>query len=176
MAAELQTGTEHPAQGAFPPFDPKTYPSTIFWLIVTFGLLYYAMARFALPRVHGILKTRSDRIHGDIAAANKLRNEAREASAAYDKTLGEARARSQELAAETRRSVKLEQDNRRQALEGSLNTKLMAAEQRIADMKADAMSNVGQIATEAASAIVEHVTGRPADADAVVRAIADARV
>ena len=176
MAAETHTGTEHPTQGTFPPFDPKTYPSTIFWLVVTFGLLYLAMARFALPRVQSILKTRSERIHGDIAAAHKLRDEAREAAAAYEATLGEARARSQALAAETRHAVKLEQDNKRQALEADLNGKLMAAEQRIAEMKANAMANVGQIATEAASAIVENISGKPADADAVARAIAGAEV
>ena len=174
MAAEHSVGAEAPS--AFPPFDPKTFPSTIFWLIVTFGLLYLMMSRYALPRVDSILKTRSKRIHGDIAAANKMRDEAREAAAAYDKTLQEARARSQQLAAETRQATKLEQDNKRQALELDLNGKLAAAEQRIAETKASAMSNVGQIATEAASAIVQHITGKPADPDAVARAIAEARV
>ncbi len=166
---------EQPATGAFPPFDPKTFPSTIFWLVVTFGLLYLAMARFALPRVSSILKSRSERIHGDIAAAHKLRDEAKEASAAYDKTLREARARSQELAAETRTAVKFEQDSKRQKLEAELNGKLVSAEQRIAEMKASAMANVGQIATETASAIVQHITGREADPTAVAKAIADSR-
>ena len=175
MASEHQTGTQQPSEGAFPPFDPKTYPSTIFWLIITFGLLYLAMARYALPRVQSILKTRSERIHGDIAAAHKLRDEAREAAAAYDKTLQEARTRSQQLAAETRNKVKLEQDNKRQALEADLTGKLTAAEQRITEMKAGAMANVGQIATEAAAAIVAHITGQPADTDAVAKAIATAR-
>ena len=177
MATEHQAGTEVASDGsAFPPFDPKTFPSTIFWLIVTFGLLYLMMSRYALPRVDSILKTRSKRIHSDIAAAHKMRDDAKEASAAYDKTLQEAQARSQELAAETRRALKLEQDNKRQSLEQDLNGKLVAAEQRIAETKAAAMGNVSQIATDTASAIVQHITGMPADPEAVSRAIAQARI
>ena len=174
MASDLHSGTQHPAESSFPPFDPKTYPSTIFWLLVTFGVLYMALYRYALPRVESILKTRSARIHADLAAANKMRDEARQAAAAYDKTLQDARVRSQQLAAETRNTVKLEQDNRRQALEADLTSKLVAAEQRIAEMKSNVMANVGQIANEAASAIVQHITGKPADPAAVAEAVAEA--
>ena len=175
MATVIPSGEGSGGQeAAFPPFDPATFTSTIFWLVVTFGALYLIMSRTALPRVKDILKTRSARIHGDLAAARTMREEALAASQAYEKTLGEARSRSQALAAETRAKVKSQQDAKRLSLEADLNHKLQLAEARIADMKTAAMANVGQIATEAASAIVEHVTGRSADADAIARAIADA--
>ena len=174
MATVIPSGESSGGQeAAFPPFDAATFTSTIFWLVVTFGALYLVMSRTALPRVTDILKTRSARIHGDLAAARSMREEAMAASKAYDKTLAEARASSQSLAAETRAKVKLEQDARRMSLEADLAHKLQAAEARIADMKTAAMANVGQIANEAASAIVEHITGRPADPDAIARAIAD---
>ena len=174
MATMIPSGESSGGKEAmFPPFDPATFTSTIFWLIVTFGLLYLIMSRTALPRVKDILKMRSARIHGDLAAARSMREEALAASEAYEKTLGEARARSQSLAAETRANVKLQQNVKRMSLEADLSHKLQLAEARIAEMKTAAMANVGQIATETASAIVEHVTGRPADADAVARAIAD---
>ena len=171
MAAEQAGG----GGDAFPPFDPHTYPTSIFWLIVTFGILYITMSRYALPRVGSILKERSDKIRERLAAARKMREEARQASAAYDRMLAEARARSQELANETRNRVKAEQDGKRKALEGELDDKLKAAELRIAETKASAMGNVGQIATETAAAIVEHLTGKPANPDQVAKAIADAR-
>ena len=174
MATVIPSG-EGPSgqEAAFPPFDPATFTSTIFWLVVTFGALYLIMSRTALPRVKEILRTRSTRIQGDLAAARSMREEAMAASVAYDKTLAEARARSQSLAAETRAKVKLEQDAKRMSLEADLGHKLQVAEARIAEMKTAAMANVGQIANEAAVAIVEHITGEPADHDAIVRAIAE---
>jgi F-type H+-transporting ATPase subunit b len=178
MATPIPPGPETSAghEGAFPPFDPGTFTSTIFWLVVTFGLLYLIMSRLALPRVKEILKTRHDKIHGDLAAARKMREEAHEANAAYEKTLAEAKAKSQALAAEQRAKVKLEQDSKRKSLEAELNAKLQTAETQIAEMKAAAMANVGQIANEAASAIVEHLTGSPADPTAIAQAIAEAKV
>ena len=177
MATTIPSGESSGGhEAAFPPFDPATFTSTIFWLVVTFGALYLILSRTALPRVKDILRTRSAKIHGDLAAARTMREEAIAASTAYDKTLAEARSRSQALAAETRAKVKLEQDAKRLSLEADLGQKLQVAEARIAEMKTAAMTNVGQIANEAASAIVEHITGRPANPDAIARAIADAEV
>lgn len=177
-AEQHTAGTQSPGGGqeAFPPFDPRTFTPTIFWLIITFGLLYLILSRYALPRIEGILKSRSARIHADLSAAHKMRDEANEAAAAYERTLSQARSRSQELASETRAKVKLEQETKRQAIEADLSSKLLAAEERISNMKSAAMENVGQIATEAASAIVQHITGKPADRDAVEKAIAEVRV
>ena len=179
MATTETAGTEAPGaphEAAFPPFDPGTFSSTLVWLALTFGALYFIMSRVALPRVHDIVKTRGDKIRGDLGAAFKMREEANEAAAAYEKTLAEAKAGSQALAQETRAKVKLEQDAKRHELEAELNAKLQTAETLIADKKASAMASVGQIANEAASAIVQHITGKPADPTAIAAAIAAAKV
>jgi F-type H+-transporting ATPase subunit b len=179
MATTETAGTEAPGaphEAAFPPFDPATFSSTLIWLALTFGALYLIMKRVALPRVHDILKNRGDKIRGDLGAAFKMREKANEAAAAYEKTLAEAKAGSQALAQETRTRVKAEQDAKRQALESELNAKLQTAETLIADKKASAMASVGQIANEAAAAIVQHITGKPADPTAIAAAIAEAKV
>ena len=178
MATPIPPGPESTGghEGAFPPFDPATFTSTIFWLVVTFGLLYLIMSRLALPRVKGILTTRSDKIHADLRAARGMRQEANEAAAGYEKTLAEAKNRSQALAGETRAKVKAEQDSKRQALEAGLSHKLQMAEAQIAESQAAAMASVGQIANEAATAIVQHITGAPADPTAIATAIAAAKV
>ncbi len=170
-----QSGTEAEGGKSFPPFDAGTFESTIFWLVVTFGLLFLIMWRMALPRVKGIIEHRHDTIQQDLAAARKMRKEASDAAAGYEKTLAEARANSQALAAETRSKVKLEQENRRQSLEAELNHKLQTAETQIAEAQIAAMENVGQIANEAATAIVEQFTGKPADPAAIAQAMAEVR-
>jgi F-type H+-transporting ATPase subunit b len=178
MATPIPPGPESTAghEGAFPPFDPATFTSTIFWLVVTFGLLYFIMSRLALPRVKEILRVRSGKIHDDLRAAREMRQEANDAAAGYEKTLTEAKGRSQALAAETRAKVKAEQDLKRQSLEAELTQKLQTAETQIAEARATAMANVGQIANEAAAAIVQHITGTPADPHAIASAIAAAKV
>jgi Plant ATP synthase F0 len=50
--AEPTPHTEVPGGHAvFPPFDTQQFPSQVFWLLVTFILLYVVMAKVALPRI-----------------------------------------------------------------------------------------------------------------------------
>jgi F-type H+-transporting ATPase subunit b len=174
MAAETKTtsevhheGGEH---GVFPPFDASTFPSQILWFVIAFAILYALMSRVALPRVGDIKKMRGDTIAAELDQAQKLQAQADAAGAAYEKTLADAKARAQNLAQEMHAKLAAETAGKRHELEADLNTRLAAAEAQISDMKSRAMSNVGAIAREAAAQIVEHLTGRPADVNAIARA------
>ncbi|MBX9759874.1 MAG: F0F1 ATP synthase subunit B' [Beijerinckiaceae bacterium] len=147
----------------FPPFDSSTFASQLFWLAITFGALYYALSKIAIPRVAEILETRSARIAGDLDAAVGAKKAADEAGAAYEKSLADAKATSQKTVQSLRDQLAAEADARRKALEADLNTKLAAAETQIGAMKAQAMTNVSAIAADAAAAIVRQISGRDAD-------------
>lgn len=161
-----------PKKEMFPPFDARTFPSQILWFAIAFALLYVLMARIGLPKVAAAIETRRKRIDADIDKAAAMQKEAKEAGEAYERTLSEAKGKAHDLAAETRAKIKADADGKRATLEAELAGKLAQAEAQISDMKAKAMANVGGIAREATAAIVEHLTGRPADADAVTKAVA----
>jgi len=168
------THTEVPSEhgkGVFPPFDPTTFPSQLVWLVLTFAILYALMAKVALPKIGAIIDDRQKRIADDVAEAGKLKAESEAAVAAYEQALAEARARAQVIANETRDKQAAEADASRKTLEEQLNLKLADAEKTIAATKTAAMTEVRGIATDAAKAIVERLTGKaPADA-AVASAI-----
>ncbi len=168
---QTQTGAP-PKKEMFPPFDARTFPSQILWFAIAFGLLYVLMARVALPRVAEAIDMRRKRIDADLEKAAAMQQEAKEAGQAYERTLADAKSKAQDLAAETRAKIKSDADAKRATLEAELNGKLAQAEAQIGDMKAKAMANVGAIAREATSAIVEHLTGKPADNEAVTAAVA----
>src|SRR5271163_4359214 len=47
--------TEAPGEKhAFPPFESQHFPSQLFWLALSFILLYVLMSRIALPRIGSI--------------------------------------------------------------------------------------------------------------------------
>jgi F-type H+-transporting ATPase subunit b len=175
MAAETTTAhTEAPGgHGSFPPFDRETFPSQLFWLVVCFVLLYLITARLVQPRVAGIMDSRKNRISGDLAEASRLKTEAEQAIAAYEKALADARTRAQTIASEMRDRLQAEADRNRKSLEEQLNARLAEAEKQIAATKSAAMANVRGIATEAAAAIVTRLTGVAAP-DAKVTAAVDA--
>jgi F-type H+-transporting ATPase subunit b len=167
--AHTETSGGH--KSGFPPFQKDTFATQLFWLAITFGLLYVVMSRIALPRVGAIIEARRARIDSDLADANKLKTNADDAMTAYEKSLAEARDRAHTIAAETRDRLHAEAEKNRKALEEQLNVKLMQAEKAIAETKARAMASVRSIAADAAAAIVTRLTGTAVPETAISEAV-----
>lgn len=176
--AETHAGTEAPGGahggehgGTFPPFDTSTFAGQLLWLAIFFGLLYWLMQKVAIPRIANILEGRAERIDGDLAEARRLQAESKAAIEAYEKALADARAKAQGIASETRERVAKESEENRKRIETDLNAKLEQAEAQIAATKTEALTNVRGIAVDTASAIVERITGAPAPAGDIERAV-----
>lgn len=159
------------AHGAFPPFDPETFGSQLFWLAITFGLLYYLMAKVALPRIGTILEERNDRIADDLAEAEKLKQETDEAIATYEQALGEARQNAHGIAQTARDKAKAKIDADRDRIEADLGDKITAAEAEIATVTATALADVDAIARDAAAALVQELVGSGAGKAEIAAAV-----
>lgn len=171
MATPATTGADAAHKAGFPPFQPETFPGQLLWFAIAFGLLYYLMSKIALPKVGAVLHDRAQRIAKDLDEAQVLRTKAEEASAAYEESLAKARDKAKGIAQETRDKLTAESDARRKELEGELATKLAEAEETIAAGTKAAMANVRGIAADAASAIIERLTGRPPEKPAIEAAL-----
>jgi F-type H+-transporting ATPase subunit b len=175
-ATKTEVGQESGGGHAnFPPFETKDFPSQLLWLAITFGALYYFMSKKALPAVGEIIEKRKARIARDLDDAAAMQQQADAAAAAHARMLSEARRDAQAVAQAARDRLTADSDARRKTLEGELAAKLAAAEAQIAATRTQAMTNVGAIARDAASAIFERLLGRPADASAIDSAIASVK-
>ncbi|MBV8696931.1 F0F1 ATP synthase subunit B [Bradyrhizobium sp.] len=157
--------------GAFPPFDPNTFASQLVSLVIAFVALYLIVSRIALPRVSGVIDARQAAIDGDLTAAQKLKDESDAALKAYESELAAARGRAQAIGTETREKLNAAAEAERKTLEESLSAKLAEAEKTIASTRTAAMSNVKSIATDAAAAIVQQLTGIVPDGKSVDSAV-----
>lgn len=174
MATTAHTATPGGPKAPFPPFQPETFASQLFWLAITFAALYLLASRLVLPRMGGIIDARAKRIEGDLAEAQRFKTEAETANAAYEKALADARARAQALANATREKQAADAEKKRKTLEQQLDAKLAEAEKTIAATKTAAMGNVRNIATEAAAAIVKRLTGTEPSGQAIAAAVGEA--
>lgn len=146
---------EAPAEHkVFPPFDSTTFASQLLWFAITFALLYYLMAKVALPRIAGILEDRRDRIASDLDLAESLKRDSEAALEGYEKALADARARASAIAETARGDAKQAAATKRTAVEENLAEKLEAAEKRIGEIKAKALADVGEIAVETTDALI----------------------
>jgi len=169
--AHAETGASPPQGGNFPPFDASTFVPQLFWLAVTFTVLYLALERLALPRIARVLGDRRTRIADDLNRAEKLRLEADAALKAYEKALAEARAHAAAIAQEARTAIKAESNRRIAEVEAELLRQIEAAEAAIATAKNEALAGVRAVAIEVAASIVEKVLHERPPAGALSSAV-----
>jgi F-type H+-transporting ATPase subunit b len=173
MATSAHTEVPGGGKPPFPPFNKETFASQLVWLAIFFVALYLLMWKVAIPRIGGIVEARRGRIEGDIAEANRLKEQSDAALKAYEQSLADARGRAQALANETRERMNAEVEESRRKLEAALNAKLAEAERTIAQTKTAAMANVRGIAVDTAGAIVQRLIGAAPTGKAVENAVAD---
>lgn len=155
----------------FPPFQQEYFAAQLLWFALAFAALYLLMAKVALPRVATILEDRRARIAADLAEAQRMQAASVAAAEAHEKALADARAKSQAIASGARDKMMAESETNRKALEAKLNAQLAEAEATIAGTKAQAMTNVREVAIDTASAIVERLIGTAPTGPSVTQAV-----
>ena len=162
-----------------PQLEVSTFVPQLFWLAVTFVVLYLLMAKIGLPRVGGLIEARRKRIDDDLARAAQLKTEAEVTLAAYQQALAAARAQSQAAVKETTDRLAADAAERQRQLGESLAQRIAEAEREIAAAKQRALAEMHEIAVEVARSVTEKVTGAAADpaslTTAVDRALAERR-
>ena len=156
---------------SFPPFQKDTFASQLVSLAIAFVALYLIVSRIALPRVGGVLDARQNKIDGDLAEAQKYKDQSDAALKAYEADLAAARSRAQAIGSENREKLNAASEAERKMLDEQLSQKLADAEKTIAATRASAMKNVQSIASEAATTIVQRLSGIAPDRKSVDAAV-----
>ena len=156
-------------------FGNPLMAAQLVWLLIIFGLLYYVMAVYALPRVESVLEDRRRRIDGDLDAAQGMKTEAENAITTHRAATAKARAEAQSAIAAAMATAQQDAQARADALAARLARQIADADTRIGASRDSAMGALHQVASETAAALVERLAGRsdPAKiAGAVDRALA----
>ena len=161
-----------------PQFDPSVFPTQLFWLVVTFAVLYFALSRVALPRVAAVLEARQHKVDDDLDRAAASKQEAEAVLAEYEKALADGSAEAQNILRQSADAMAAEAAKRQAALAEKLAKDVKAAEARILEAKKAAVGNISQVATEVAQAAARRLIDLDVDAaaaDASVKAVLEAK-
>ncbi len=154
-----------------PQFDPTAFTPQLFWLAVTFTVLFFAMWRFALPRLSNIMEARQQRIDADLDKAASVKEEADRVLAAYEQAQAEARDQAAAVIKQAGDRMAAEGAARHEAFRAELAERTRVAEQRIAAAKDAALANVKTVAAEAARAATAKLIGVEAPVEQVRDAV-----
>jgi F-type H+-transporting ATPase subunit b len=166
------------AEGGLPQLDTSTYPSQIFWLLISFLILYLLMSRIFLPRIGGVIEERRQRIADDFDKASEFKRQAEDAEASYRQSLADAKARAATIAQDTREQIDEEIKAMQAETDAKLEAEITAAEARIEETSARAQLAVREAARETTRAVVSTlIDEQPSDdaIDAALNAVAGSR-
>ena len=157
---QAATGEAGGGQGGLPQLtQTDTFVGQIFWTIVTFGLLYWAVAKVILPRIAGTLEERQDKIDDDLSRAEKLKGEADQVMADYEQGLQTARAEASDLLRQAEEAWAAEAGKRNAAEDKKLAQKIKKDEERIAKARAEAEGNLKTVAATVAVSLTDKLIG-----------------
>jgi F-type H+-transporting ATPase subunit b len=163
------------AEKGLPQFDITSFPSQIFWLIVSFSVLFWLMAKIALPRVGEVLEARREKITADLERAATLKADAQGVMDAYEKALSEARGQAQKLVAEAVTEATAESQRRKGELLRSLAEQDAQAQRHIANARDAAIASLQPMAAEMTQHAVAKIAGLILDEATAQAAVAAAK-
>ena len=172
--ADAMGVAEHSADSApgMPQLNFDHWGNQIFWLIVALVAIYFILSRVALPRIGAVLAERAGAITNDIAAAEDLKQKAKDAEAAYEKALADARTEANEIVAKTRAEIQADLNVAIEKADAEIAARQAEGEKAIAEIRANAMQSVEEVAKDTAQAVVAAL-GFQADAATVDKAVTD---
>jgi F-type H+-transporting ATPase subunit b len=157
-----------------PQFDPANFPSQMIWLAAIFFVLYFLVIKTTLPKVGSIVDQRTAVIDADLSAAAAARDEAMAANSGFEHVLTDARTTATKSLNDAKSAASAATDSKVKTVDATLATKVGDAEHRIATMRTAALQDINTVAAEAASDIVQRLTGMgvsAGDAAAAVTAL-----
>ena len=154
-----------------PQLDVTTFIPQLFWLAVSFLVLYLLMRLVALPRVGAVIASRRSRLDEDLKRAAEVRAQAQTVLTAYEAGLAAARAQAHEMVRQTAERSTAEITERQRQLAASLTEQIKAVERQIATAKEQAFSEIRGIAIDVARSLTEKLTGSEADEPKVAAAV-----
>jgi F-type H+-transporting ATPase subunit b len=149
------------------------YQSQWFWLLLTLGVIFFVVGRGIVPKVEATVDARDARIAGDLAAAEQARRDAEASEETWQAEMAKVHADAQAAAAEARGKAGEEAAKRLAEADAELHARTAEANAKLEAARDSALAAIGDVAADAARAIVAKVSGATvtaAEADKAVKA------
>ncbi|MBT3654905.1 MAG: hypothetical protein HOI73_07415 [Alphaproteobacteria bacterium] len=160
--------------GGLPQLDLTTWPTQLFWLVVTFAIMYLLMSVMVTPRIRSVLEDRQQRITNDLEKARDADTKVTEMRLSYEASLEAARTEAAAKARDALSEAKATADAAEAEMATKLNQKLKTAETKLMKMRDDAMASIDEVAAEITAQTVSHLTSLKPTKAAVSKSVKDA--
>ena len=159
--------------GGMPQLDPEFWLSQIFWLVITFGILYLVLSKLILPKISDNLETRKSQVLDNLELAEKQRNESEAKLKEFDNIILKSKIDSKNLFNESRKKLLNDINNKRQKLEEEIDKELKIVEAEIEELKKKSPEKINKIAIETSADVINQLIGVNVNNSSITAIVSD---
>jgi len=142
-----------------PQLNPEFWISQIFWLSLTFGILYIVLSKLILPKISANLELRKSQIQENIEAAERLRENSEIKLKEYDSIILESNSKAKNIFKDAREKVLKDINFKKETLDKQINEEIQKAEKEIEILHTGAGDKINKIAIETSSQLLKKLIG-----------------
>ena len=150
---------ESSERSGMPQLNPEFWVSQIFWLIITFGVLFIILSKLILPKISANLEARKSQILENIVAAEKQREASENKIKEYEKIILDSKNEAKNYFSKARGQILKDIDKKRETLKSEINEEIKKAEEEITDLKNKSPDKINKIVVETSSDLVKQLIG-----------------
>ena len=145
--------------GGMPQLNPEFWVSQIFWLTLTFGILYLVLSKLILPKISANLESRKMQISENIEAADKQREESEAKLKEYEKIISKSKNEAKNIYNQAREKALKDINAKKDVLDKQIDEEIKKAENEINQFRKDAPAKIIKIAIETSSELTQKLIG-----------------
>ena len=145
--------------GGMPQLDPEFWISQIFWLTITFGILYLVLSKFILPKISSNLELRKSKIQENIEAAEKQRESSEIKLKEYDEIILKSKIEAKNIFKNAREKIIKDINSKKEILDKQIEDEINNAEKEIEALRKVAAEKINKIAIETSSDLLKKLIG-----------------
>ncbi len=159
--------------GGMPQLNPEFWVSQIFWLILTFGVLYIVLSKLILPKISNNLESRKSQILENIEAAEKQREDSESKLKEYEKIISKSKLEAKNIFNQAREKALKDINNKREILDKQIDDEIYKAEQEILAFRKNAPEKINKIAIETSSELIQKLIGTDVNSSSISAIVDD---
>ena len=145
--------------GGMPQLNPEFWISQIFWLIITFGVLYVILSKLILPKISKNLESRKSQISDNIEAADKQRKESEDKIEEYEKIINQSKIEAKNIFNQVKEKALKDINSKKENLDKQIEQEIKNAEEEIKGLRKDASTKINKIAIDLSDEIIKKLIG-----------------
>ena len=159
--------------GGMPQLNPEFWISQIFWLIITFGILFIVLTKVILPKISDNLETRKSQILENIETADKQKEESQKKIDEYEKIILDSKLKAKSYFNEARELILDDINKKRAALEKDLDEEIYEVEKELSDLKNKSGEKINKIAAETSAELIKELIGEEVNSSSIAAIVED---